>query len=119
MSDKELEQNACPICGLPRCCHDDDMLLADRPAPSGEALQAQTLTHTRSCPALTPGEDDCTCGLRWRIYLQTEQEMHNAWRKRAEEAESALADERNRARREALELAAEVIANEIRLRRIL
>lgn len=37
MSDKELEQNGCPICGLPRCCHDDDMLLADRPAPSGEA----------------------------------------------------------------------------------
>ncbi len=35
--DEELEQNGCPICGLPRCCHDDDMLLADRPAPSGEA----------------------------------------------------------------------------------
>jgi hypothetical protein len=32
-------------------------------------------------------EDDCTCGLYWRVQLQTEREMHNAWRKRAEEAE--------------------------------
>lgn len=42
--------------------------------------------HTRSCPALNPYED-CICGLAYRIQLQTEQEMHNAWRKRAEEAE--------------------------------
>jgi hypothetical protein len=50
------------------------------------------LTHTRSCPELTPGSDDyCTCGLVWRVRLRTEMEMHNAWRKRAEEAESALA----------------------------
>ena len=51
---------------------------------------SETLQHTRSCPALTPGNDEeCTCGLRWRIELQTEREMHNAWRKRAEEAEAA------------------------------
>lgn len=48
------------------------------------------LTHTRSCPALTLGHDEeCTCGLIWRIRLRTEMEMHNAWRKRAEEAEAA------------------------------
>ena len=50
------------------------------------------LTHTRSCPMLNPMSDDfCTCGLEWHIRLRTEMEMHNAWRKRAEEAESALA----------------------------
>lgn len=49
------------------------------------------LTHTRSCDALIPGnEESCTCALRWRIRLRTEMEMHNAWRKRAEEAELAL-----------------------------
>jgi hypothetical protein len=47
------------------------------------------LTHTRSCPMLNPmSEDPCTCGLDWRIRLRTEMEMHNAWRKRAEEAEA-------------------------------
>lgn len=49
---------------------------------------AEEMGHTRSCPALTPGED-CTCGLRWRIELQTEREMHAAWRKRACEAARA------------------------------
>lgn len=50
------------------------------------------LTHQRSCPMLNPMSDDfCTCGLEWRIRLRTEMEMHNAWRKRAEEAEQALA----------------------------
>lgn len=44
------------------------------------------LEHTRSCGALTGR--DCTCGLAWRIRLVTEQEMHAAWRKRAEEAEA-------------------------------
>ena len=33
-------------------------------------------------------EEFCTCGLEWRIRLRTEMEMHNAWRKRAEEAEA-------------------------------
>lgn len=47
---------------------------------------------------LTPNSDAyCTCGLRWRIALRTEQEMHKAWRKRAEEAEAALDIERKRA----------------------
>ena len=45
--------------------------------------------HTRSCPALTPLGDACTCGLYWRIRLSTEITMHAAWRKRAEEAEEA------------------------------
>lgn len=52
----------------------------------------QKLTHERACPALArPLEDDCTCGLQWRIQLQTEQTLHAAWRKRAEEAEAELA----------------------------
>jgi hypothetical protein len=56
---------------------------------TGGARMSETLQHTRSCPALTPGNyEECTCGLRWRIELQTEREMHNAWRKRAEEAEA-------------------------------
>lgn len=61
---------------------------------AGTATPVETaaqLTHTRSCPALTPGNDErCTCGLQWRIALQTEQTMHAAWRKRAEEAELDL-----------------------------
>jgi len=52
---------------------------------------SETLTHGMNCAALNPmSESDCTCGLEWRIELQTEQEMHNAWRKRAEEAEAIL-----------------------------
>ena len=63
----------------------------------------EPMTHTRSCPALVPGDDNCTCGLRWRVALATEQEMHAAWRKRAEEAETALAMRRADGRlREAL-----------------
>jgi len=47
------------------------------------------LTHTRSCPGLIlEAKDDCTCGLIYRVHLQTEQTMHAAWRKRAEEAET-------------------------------
>lgn len=47
------------------------------------------LYHGRNCAALSVHADDadCTCGLVWRKHLQTEQEMHNAWRKRAEEVE--------------------------------
>lgn len=47
--------------------------------------------HTRSCAALTPGDGPCTCALDERIALQTEREMHRAWRKRAEEAEREVA----------------------------
>ena len=50
---------------------------------------AEPLTHTRSCVGDT-FDHDCTCGLKWRIALQTEQTMHAAWRKRAEEAEAEL-----------------------------
>lgn len=49
------------------------------------------LEHGRNCHALGKvGDAGCTCGLRYRIELQTEREMHNAWRKRAEEAEAKL-----------------------------
>lgn len=47
--------------------------------------------HRMNCAGNIPSqENDCTCGLKWRIMLQTEKEMHNAWRKRAEEAEKDL-----------------------------
>lgn len=61
--------------------------------PSHTDAPADPLTHGMNCPALTPGNDeDCTCGLRWRIELETEKAMHRAWRKRAEEAEAVHAD---------------------------
>lgn len=44
-----------------------------------------------NCPALGGDDADCKCGLQYRIALQTEQTMHAAWRKRAEEAEALLA----------------------------
>jgi hypothetical protein len=52
----------------------------------------ETLKHSMNCAALSVHADpiDCTCGLQWRIALQTEQTMHAAWRKRAEEAEKQL-----------------------------
>lgn len=53
------------------------------------------MDHGRNCPALGAiGDDGCTCGLRYRIELQTEREMHNAWRKRAEEAEAITSEKR-------------------------
>jgi hypothetical protein len=49
------------------------------------------IEHERNCPQRNPMSDDaCTCGLEWRIKLGTEQVMHAAWRKRAEEAEKEL-----------------------------
>jgi hypothetical protein len=57
-----------------------------------KSTEAVALEHGMNCPHRTPNsDDDCTCGLRWRIALQTEQTMHAAWRKRAEEAEAAIA----------------------------
>lgn len=56
---------------------------AGAPPAEGSPLP---LEHTRSCGTLTGR--DCTCGLAWRIRLATEQEMHAAWRKRANEAEA-------------------------------
>lgn len=53
-------------------------------------IRVVELDHTMNCSARVPGSDHlCTYGLKWRIMLRTEQEMHNAWRKRAEEAELA------------------------------
>ena len=49
-------------------------------------------THTRSCVALTPGNDEsCTCGLHWRIQLATRITLQDAWTKRATEAETEVA----------------------------
>ena len=72
--------------------------------PTGQPLEPVPggIEHTRSCPALGLSEprgpgtsEDCTCCLRWKIALQTEQTMHVAWRKRAEEAEAENADIKN------------------------
>ena len=70
------------------------------------------LTHSRSCPELTPlSEDRCTCGLEYRKQLATEQSMHAAWRKRAEEAEheSQMAGVVIAELRAALKLALEIV----------
>src|SRR5579872_477707 len=53
-----------------------------------------SLEHSRSCSVSYDLDAQCTCGLDYRIQLRTEQEMHTAWRKRAEEAESRLEQER-------------------------
>jgi hypothetical protein len=50
---------------------------------------AKPLTHTHSCMGDT-FDHDCTCGLYWRIALQTEQTEHAAWRNRAVEAEAEV-----------------------------
>lgn len=63
-------------------------------AAAKEPTAGNLAEHARSCPELTENSEDfCTCGLKWRRALVTEQEMHAAWRKRAEEAEAALAKE--------------------------
>ncbi len=72
----------------------------DKPCPGLPTLPEEVreptespLQHGMNCPALILGadQDECQCGLKWRIRLRTEQEMHAAWRKRAEEAEAQLA----------------------------
>lgn len=51
----------------------------------------EELQHGMNCWGNTPGrQHDCTCGLEYRKQLSTERSMHNAWRKRAEEAEKEL-----------------------------
>jgi len=68
-------------------------ILVLHPATSGysQMLDNNPLEHARNCAGNIPLNDHkCTCGLKWRIMLQTEQTMHNAWRKRAEEAEALL-----------------------------
>ncbi len=69
--------------------------LADRAVPTIFDDQKPrilgNLTHSRACPAITPNnEDACTCGLKWRIQVQTEQNLRDAWMKRAMEAEQGL-----------------------------
>jgi hypothetical protein len=70
------------------------------------------LQHYTNCAERNPmSEEFCTCGLIYRQYLQTEQAMHAAWRKRAEEAESKLDSLREalrRAERRELEALAEI-----------
>ena len=67
-----------------------EVLTAEIERLTPKLLEGQ-LSHGMNCSALTPGhDDDCTCGLKWRISLQTEQTMSSAWRKRAEEAEQQL-----------------------------
>lgn len=63
-------------------------MTADAPRVSDDLKE-----HTRSCEArsVTPPNDDyCTCALKERRWLRTEQEMHSAWRKRAEAAEARV-----------------------------
>lgn len=60
---------------------------SEQPAPQEQDVALQ---HGRCCRAEFDFEADCTCGLQYRIQLRTEQEMHAAWRKRAEEAEAEL-----------------------------
>jgi hypothetical protein len=67
--------------------------------PKGGDTRMSELRHGMNCRGLIPGEETaCTCGLvhrkiieQLRIELETEQTMHAAWRKRAEEAEEKLA----------------------------
>lgn len=56
--------------------------------PSADA--GCSLAHAMNCGGYAGWDEDCTCGLEWRIALRTEQEMHRAWRKRAEEAEAKV-----------------------------
>lgn len=64
-------------------------LIAALPNVEPQRLE-EPLTHRLNCPAWhndhghEVNAEDCTCGLHWRLALQTEQ----AWRKRADEAEA-------------------------------
>jgi hypothetical protein len=80
------------IQALEKECSELRRQLTAAPVTSGEASVVEALTHGRCCSAGFDLDANCTCGLQYRIYLQTEQEMHAAWRKRAEEAESALVE---------------------------
>lgn len=61
------------------------------PPPSTPELtgwMAMPLEHTRTCQHWN--SDGCTCALEIRILARDWMELHNAWRKRAEEAEAEL-----------------------------
>lgn len=70
-------------------------LLQLRQQPTAQP-DAERVTHGMNCSAWTNAQGHevnselCTCGYRHRVALQTEQTMHAAWRKRAEEAEAEL-----------------------------
>ena len=66
-----------------------------------------TLTHSRTCSAGHDLDSDCTCGLDYRVQLQTSQTLHAAWIKRASEAEQQVAalEARNKELREKARLA--------------
>ncbi len=58
-------------------------------APSAASgVDCGEMKHLRNCASLGGFESDCTCSLTWRRALATEQSIHRAWRKRAEEAEA-------------------------------
>lgn len=62
-------------------------------AKNAGVVSAAPLAHARSCgmtgTQTTNAHEECSCCLKERIAVQTEQTMHAAWRKRAEEAEAA------------------------------
>lgn len=64
--------------------------MSSEPKPTWTPVLTGKLEHGMNCPDYPGNDEDCTCGLRWRIALQTEQTMSAAWRKRAEEAEAKL-----------------------------
>lgn len=77
--ESEIESLLAPE---PEPKHVDPGELGPPPDPLTEKLQ-----HGTNCGGYLGSDDPCTSGLEWRIKLQTEQEMHAAWRKRAEESE--------------------------------
>ncbi len=96
-------------------------LLADRPAPSGEArcyhcdepIASGKGVHLIASIHGIGASLHASCAAQTGVCHPAACRDEMLWRKAIEEA---VAAERNRARREALEQAAEVIANEIRLR---
>jgi hypothetical protein len=68
-----------------------DALSTPPPAPMAAPGSPLPLEHARTCGDAYDPDARCTCGLAWRVRLVTEQEMHAAWRKRAEEAEATIA----------------------------
>src|SRR5271157_3496530 len=83
------EPMRCPTCGSVECCGLNCQPFQLPLLPTD--AEARAKMHGMNCPASVMGHDDeCTCGLQWRIAFETEREMHNAWRKRAEEAEARL-----------------------------
>jgi hypothetical protein len=95
----------CNVCGGPvvfeknatvsNCSHyiTTESVTTDK-AQQSQGDVMELITHKRNCAAWHSPDtgcevnaEDCTCGYRYQIQLQTEQEMHKAWRKRGEEAE--------------------------------